>query len=240
MNIVLYNTDSYERERLERMITGIVINHRYSSDIVLSSNNQYSVIEYAKNAEVISLYFLDIDYKGFDIAEEIRRNDEISPIVLMTGGSADPAVTYEHKVKAFDLIEKSNYDSCRKKTECSIISAEKRQQYGYANCIGIQCGSSEFTIPYDNIYFIETITGSHRLLLHTETHSYKFYGNIKDVLLRLDERFCQCHKSIIVNGDKIIGTDKQKRDLILLSGNTCSYSSKMFQRYDLSTLDKNK
>lgn len=89
MNIVLYNRDEYERKRLERLIIGIVINQKYSSEIVLSSNDKNNIIEYAKKEETVSLYFLDIDYNGFEIAEEIRKSDEISPIVLLTDGSVD-------------------------------------------------------------------------------------------------------------------------------------------------------
>ena len=46
MNIVLYNRDEYERKRLERLIIGIVINQKYSSEIVLSSNDKNNIIEY--------------------------------------------------------------------------------------------------------------------------------------------------------------------------------------------------
>lgn len=230
MNIVLYNRDEYERKRLERLIIGIVINQKYSSEIVLSSNDKNNIIEYAKKEENVSLYFLDIDYNGFEIAEEIRKSDEISPIVLLTDGSVDLAMTYEYKIKAFDLIIKSDYADFLKKAEYSIISAENRQRFGYANCISIRCRTDGFSIPYDNIYFIETISGSHRLLLHTETHTYEFYANIKDVIKNLDKRFNRCHKSVIVNSEKVIGKDKQKKNLILLNGDRCPYSSKLLKK----------
>lgn len=105
------------------------------------------------------------------------------------------------------------------------------------NCLNIQNYSTNFSIEYKNIYFIDTVSGHHKLKIHTDSYVVEFYGKLKDILYRLNTDFFQCHKSIIINRTKIIGVDKREKSIILSNGYKCPYSLKFFHPNTL--IDKN-
>ncbi len=232
MNIVICDDDEFYRTKLEYIISGILINNSYNSDITLSTDKAEDILEYIQNDTSVTLYFLDIslggNVSGIDIASEIRKNDTISTIVLITNYADNIALTYEYKLKIHDFIVKSNMDKCEERIKQSIIYAEQRQQDGYLNCANIYNYAANISVPYDKIYYIDTISGSHKLVMHTETSLYEFYGKIKELVNELDGNFLKCHKSVIVNKNKIIGVDKKARNIILLNGYTCPYSARLF------------
>lgn len=232
MNIVICDDDAFYRTKLEYIISGILINNSYNSDIILSTDKADDVIEYIQNNTSVTLYFLDIslegDISGIDIALKIRKEDNISTIVLITNYADNIVLTYEYKLKIHDFIVKCNMDKCEERIKQSIIYAEQRQQDGYLNCANIYNYTANLSVPYDKIYYIDTISGSHKLVMHTETSVYEFYGKIKELVKELDDSFFKCHKSVIVNKNKIIGVDKKERNIILLNGYTCPYSSRLF------------
>ena len=212
MNIVICEDSISDRHKLEKAITKVLIKNNLNSEIILSTNNSADVLNYANKNNQITLYFLDINLhekfiSGIDIANVIRETDEISPIVLITNYSDKLSLTFEYKLKIFDYISKydiSNYE--KRITDCILIT-EQRQRNGYINCLNIQNYSTNFSIEYKNIYFIDTVSGHHKLKIHTDSYVVEFYGKLKDILYRLNTDFFQCHKSIIINRTKIIGVD---------------------------------
>lgn len=52
----------------------------------------------------------------------------------------------------------------------------------------------------------------------------EFYSLLKDVEKQLDDRFLRCHKSIIVNKDKITEVDKKEHILTLSGKYKCEYA----------------
>ena len=242
MNIVICEDSISDRHKLEKAITKVLIKNNLNSEIILSTNNSADVLNYANKNNQITLYFLDINLhekfiSGIDIANVIRETDEISPIVLITNYSDKLSLTFEYKLKIFDYISKydiSNYE--KRITDCILIT-EQRQRNGYINCLNIQNYSTNFSIEYKNIYFIDTVSGHHKLKIHTDSYVVEFYGKLKDILYRLNTDFFQCHKSIIINRTKIIGVDKREKSIILTNGYKCPYSLKFFHPNTL--IDKN-
>lgn len=232
MNIVLCDDDKDYLDKLNCLIEGVLIKNKFASEIVLSTSNPYDVLLYIQQENPISIYFLDISFggklTGIELARLIRQKDYTSTIVFITDYPNNMSLTYEYKLKIYDFIVKSEKNLCKKKIEKCIIHTEKRQQKGYSHCINVYNNKNSFSIPYTNIYYIDTISGSHKLVIHTRDSIYQFYGTIKTVLKNLDNRFVQCHKSIIVNKDMIIGANKKTKLIILLNGYTCSYSKRFF------------
>ena len=187
MNIVICEDSISDRHKLEKAITKVLIKNNLNSEIILSTNNSADVLNYANKNNQITLYFLDINLhekfiSGIDIANVIRETDEISPIVLITNYSDKLSLTFEYKLKIFDYISKydiSNYE--KRITDCILIT-EQRQRNGYINCLNIQNYSTNFSIEYKNIYFIDTVSGHHKLKIHTDSYVVEFYGKLKDIL----------------------------------------------------------
>ena len=232
MNIVICDDDSIYRDYLSNTIEGILINNHSNSQVVLETDDPSRVLEYVRTEKLITLYFLDIvlgeDVSGLDIASEIRKRDGMSIIVIITNHPDDMRLVYDYKIEALDFIFKGDTLQNTERIKRCIEIAEERQQKGYEECLNIKNYSENISVPYDNIYFIDTVSGKHKLTIHTNTALYEFYGKLNDLKNELSERFKRCHKSIIVNTEKIIGVDKSSRSILLLNGFDCPYSKRFF------------
>ena len=193
MNIVICDDDPIYRRYLSNTIDGILINNHSNSQVVLETDDPSRVLEYARTEKLITLYFLDIvlgeDVSGLDIASEIRENDGMSIIVIITNHPNDMSLVYEYKVEALDFIFKGDTLQNTERIKHCIEIAEERQRKGYEKCLNIKNHSENLSVPYDDIYFIDTVLGKHKLTIHTSTALYEFYGKLSDLKNELAGQF---------------------------------------------------
>lgn len=233
MNIVICDDDNLYRDKLEKMIYGVLIEKQIKSEIIVSSANPADIIDYVDNSSVVTLYLLDIyideRFGGIDLAKHIRQVDDISPIIFITHYLDMLTTTYEFNLKLLDYIYKNDDSIARKKIEECILLINERESKGYVNCLKVKSPDSTKIIPFEKIYFLETVPGTHKIILHHKNGIIQFYDSIKNLISMLSDDFVKCHKSVIVNKTKIIGVDKRNKLLLLHNHNECSYSPLIFK-----------
>ena len=57
----------------------------------------------------------------------------------------------------------------------------------------------------------------------------EFWGKIKDIEKKVDERFYRCHCSFLANKDNIIEIDFQNRVIYMVNGDECLISTRMMK-----------
>lgn len=230
MNIVLCEDDKVYRAYIRSVLEEYIKQRGYNAKLVLDTDNPNDVIDYIKKNSVVTIYYLDIKLNqamsGFDIAGIIRRKDYLSHIIFITNYEDMMPITYEYKLEALDYIVKNDEDNVRQRLQESLDFVEERQKNGYVRCLNIRNKQKNLSIPFNEICYIESIKSSHKLELYYDHGVFTFYGLLKDVEKQLDDRFLRCHKSIIVNKDKIVAVDKKQRILKLNPGYECVYSAK--------------
>lgn len=230
MNIVICEDDKIYGNYIEQILKECIDLNNYNYMIVLNSENADEVMDYIHNNSEVALYFIDIKLKtvisGFDIANEIRKYDHISHIVFITNYDEFMPLTYEYKFEALDYIVKGQTGEVKRKICECLDYAEKRQKVGYDKCLNIQNKRSNISIPFDEICYIGSIKSSHKLILYYENGMIEFYALLKEVEKKLDNRFLRCHKSIIVNKDKITEVDKKEHMLTVSGKYKCEYSKR--------------
>ncbi len=226
MNVIICEDDADYRDYIRTVLSRYIQEQKSNTGIVLSTDNPGDVFDYIKSNAEVSVYYLDIrleaDSSGLDIAAEIRKKDALSYIVFITNYDEMMPLTYEYKLTALDYIVK-NDDAEKKLCEC-LTYTENHQRRGYEKCLNIQNKQKNLSVPFDEICYIESVKSSHKLNLYYDYGMVIFYASLKEVEQQLDERFVRCHKSIIVNTDKIISTDKHLKMLELKHGYRCMYS----------------
>lgn len=230
MNIVICEDDINYRNFIKSILDEHINKTRLNATIALSTSDADAVMNYVNNNAEVTVYYLDVklcDKKtGFDIAAHIRQQDYISPIIFITSYGDMMPLTYEYKLEALDYIVKNNSDEVQERIIAALEFAEQRQKQGYVKCLNIQNKQKNFSVPFDEICYIESIKSSHKLNLYYDNGIITFYGLLKDVHEQLDDRFLRCHKSIIINKDKIISVDKKQHLVHLGQGYSCVYSAK--------------
>ncbi|MCI9590218.1 MAG: LytTR family transcriptional regulator [Lachnospiraceae bacterium] len=64
-----------------------------------------------------------------------------------------------------------------------------------------------YAIPLEEIIYIES--SGHKVMVFTDTEKYCYYGKIDTIKESLTEVFFQCHKSYLINMDRIINIEKE-------------------------------
>ncbi len=89
-------------------------------------------------------------------------------------------------------------------------------------------------IKLDDILYFEK--GLRIIHVHTEDDIYSFYGSFKELKNMIDERFCRCHNSIIVNLNKTVHLRRYEIHLVngevlCVSQRRYSYTKKRFLKH---------
>lgn len=228
MDIVLYAGDKLLKQ-ITSLTESIIIKHRLKTEIVFSSCDPCSIKSFISTNDKVSLYFIEMSEENTDfltICSDIRSSDPYSSIALICPGAIENI--YDKKLKILDIIKPEPESELSAKLEDCILFTDKKQKRGYRYCFNTYHAGKNFSVPYKNIYYIETMKGLHKLKMFCRGGTYEFYGSITDVLNSTDNCFIQCHKSYIVNRSQVVGINKHYRTIQMISGLECPYSKHFF------------
>lgn len=200
------------------------------------SNNPHTILEKVKETEDVGIYFLDIDLgadmTGLTLAQEIRKYDPRGFIIFVTTHSEMSYMTFIYKLEALDFILKDNPEELDRRVYECILKANQRfasvNNKVQAN-FSVKVNEKVITVDYDEILFFETSTNVHKIILHCKNRQMEFWGKIKDIEKKVDERFYRCHRSFLVNKDNIREIDFQNRVIYMVNGDECLISTRMMK-----------
>lgn len=200
------------------------------------SDNPHTILEKVKETEDVGVYFLDIDLgadmTGLTLAQEIRKYDPRRFIIFITTHSEMSYMTFIYKLEALDFILKDNPEELHRRVYECILKANQRfasvNNKVQAN-FSVKVNEKVITVDYDEILFFETSTNVHKIILHCKKREMEFWGKIKDIEKKVDERFYRCHRSFLVNKDNIREIDFRNRVIYMVNGDECLISTRMMK-----------
>ena len=144
------------------------------------------------------VYFLDIQMEqgeddGIRVGRKLRERGEQGLIVYITGFIDYVQTGYE--VRAFRYLLKSQLAEGLTK----VLADIRQELAGEAFCF--QTGGETVRVERRGILYLESHVRILRLV--TVQEEYSFYGSLEQAGRNLGERFLRCHKSYLVNVDKI-------------------------------------
>lgn len=165
-----------------------------------------------------NIYILDIDLRnedsGIDIANDIRKNDYDSIIILETGYSQLISEAQRLRLSILDyVLKKVNYE--KNILELLELSLGIFKLKG---SVKFQIDKMDYNIKYDNVYYIEADSDERKSVVTTKTKSY----NIKKPLYFLEEQlnshFYKVSRGCIINTDKMVTCDYEKNVITFDNG----------------------
>lgn len=233
MNVVICEDETHHRKFLQKTISEYAMFHEPSIEIVLSTADPNHVLAYLSEGRA-DCYFLDIELgssiSGMKLARIIRKYDPLAQIIIISMHPERMKLTFKYKLAALDFIVKDS----RYKKMTHEIQATLKEAFNIYKKIGhrpevlhiqIKIGERIKNVRYDDIYYFETSTQAHKIILHEESGRYEFYGRLK-TYEELDQRFYRCHKSFLINLDYVQQIDTKERKLTLANGHICLISSR--------------
>ena len=197
MRVIICDDELYYRQLLhEKILQDGFIN-----------DYEVEVTEYGSGAQLVEavdkgvsadVFFLDVQMEqgsddGIRAARELRKRGENGLIVYVTGFIDYVQTGYE--VRAFRYLLKSQMTAQLSQVLCDI----RQELSGHAYMF--RAGGEQMRVDKRQILYFE----SDKRMLHlvTTVNEYWFYGNLNQAEQELGETFLRCHKSYLVNMERI-------------------------------------
>lgn len=177
---------------------------------------------YAELEETVSkkvktdIICVDITMEGaLELTKELRRLTPSSYIILIASPKTSPAVYMRPTIGAESLllkpltlqqIEEVLSEAVRTYLDRFYRPDEKK-------VFVVEHKGGRALVDYENIYFFES--REKRVYLNTETEEYGFYDTLDQLEVRLEEGFMRCHRSFLVNKNKIVKVFLSQNRLLL-------------------------
>lgn len=188
-------------------------------------DNFEEVMNYKENeitSEDHCIYLLDIEINGpkngLQLAKTIREDDYKSEIIFLTSHVELSYNVFKYKLKVLDFINK-DFDLDANLYKALKIGTRLYLEKNNDDFLIIKQKSEIYKIAFCDILFIDAKNSSKKITLHTSDYELEFYDSLKSIKSKLDHRFITCHRSYIVNGDKIDIINSDYKDLFLLLHN---------------------
>lgn len=198
MRIAICDDEALYREIIHERLLQDSICYDYEVEIweYGSGTELLAAMEKGYHADV---FFLDIqmpgDEDGIRVGRELRRRGEDGLIVYITGFIDYVQTGYE--VRAFRYLLKSQIAESLPK----VLGDIRRELSG--NSYFFQAGGESFRVDKRDILYLESRIRILRLV--TTEREYSFYGSLEHAQRELGEAFLRCHRSFLVNMDRIQG-----------------------------------
>lgn len=232
--IYLCEDEKLQLENWKKLIYNTILINEWDMKIkaaVESPDDLLRLINKSKPENAV--YFLDIDLKsginGIQLAAEIRKYDPRAFVIFITTHDEMAFYTFKYKVEPLGYIIKGTPDFKTQVRDCLQNVYEKYQvpNNSVTDILTIRTECKVLIIPYNDIYYIEPSTQSHRIRLHKRHEILEFSSSLTEIKSRLDKRFMMCHKSFIVNCHHIRRVDKKTYTVHFNNGQSCPCSVRL-------------
>lgn len=189
-----------------RLLSNYVEKHEALS-LVKSFNDPIKALHELDNLDV-DLIFLDIQMPQLTGIQFLKILDNKCPVILSTAYEEYAVESYDYQVVDYLVkpISFSRFSQAIGKFTSfqtnNYHNAENKSRTNKSNdSIFIKSGLKLIRLDLNDVNYLES-KGDY-LYLYCKEESYKTLENLKDILPRLTSNFIRCHRSFIINQDKI-------------------------------------
>lgn len=199
LHFILCDDYSGALKRLNGALEALFIKHNFDAEISLSTTNPDDVLEYIKTNPV-DVVFLDIDLRphmsGLELAEKIRQKNKDIYLIFTTGHLEYGLIAY--KYKTFDYLSKPITPARLEDTLLRLFD-----DISYSPKSFIKIDNKNTIISADKVNYI--VKDGMKSIFYTDDNVLEVYNSFSKLEDALPSNFMRCHKSYIVNLDKITG-----------------------------------
>ena len=209
------------------------------NDVAFNSNKQYEIKKFKKYDEELhklisdnseqKIYLMDLDlenkHTGMDILREIREEDWDSEIIVLTNHDRMFETVHKEIYKTFDFIEKFDNFEVRLRKDLKKIISKKydTDKFIYNN------NKISLQIYLKDIIYVYRDTVDRKLVIKTTNNQFIVNMPINEMMEKLDDRFIQCHRSCIINDERIVEKNYAQGYFVTDTGEKVDMLSRKYQ-----------
>lgn len=219
LNIIIVDDEIMICNSIEKYIYNYYESYEKNHNVnIIKFDNECKLFDYIENGNKANVIFMDIRLKrlnGIDIATKLQGYDNSLKIVFITGYIEYAKDIFRAKPVYFLLkpIKQNDINDVLDRIELDYLENE-RELLSFKTDNVIHCISKK------DIYYIEA--EGRNVNIHTRDKQYKANYKISDIYHQVKENMEMCHRSFIVNLDKIDTINKY--EVILISGQSLPLS----------------
>lgn len=219
--VILCDDNTHSLHTLSSMLQSIFDKNDINAKIENIFTNPNELLSYTENNDV-DILFLDIDLKadinGIELATKFRKKNKSAYIIFLTAHFEFAMLAY--KVKTFDYLLKPFSISKLEETVLRLNDDAFKSKEKY-----VKFGNGKYIIKQSDIFYIEKEKS--KSIVHTAQSDIEVYASFNNLSVCLPENFKRCHKSYIVNTEKISEINT-KDNILQLNTQMIPYSEKFF------------
>ena len=220
LNFVVCDDNENMLNKFNKMFDTIFISNNIEGNIAFSSTNPTEVLDFAKTNSV-DVFVLDIQLKstmsGIELAEKIRAFNKDSYIIFTTGHLEYSLLAY--KLKTFDYIPKPITLERLEETVLRLVDDINGTPKKY-----IKIDNKNTLVDESEILYIKR--EGMKLIYHTTTKDYDTYSSFAKMDSLLPKNFVRCHKSFVVNLNRIIHVEPVSNMIYFNDNSSCEIGPK--------------
>lgn len=228
--IYILEDDSEYRDFLKKQIGNAVMIENLPYSIQLVTGDPQAIVADVDNfKDQPSLFFLDIEienskFSGVDLATFVRAHAKDADIIFVTNHPESALLIVTNKIMPLDLIQKGvSTDTCSAMIRQDLIDITHRRQRAGKD-LTYTVASVMHTMGLDQISYLATVPDDPGTLeMVSENETAEFHGNLTDYEQKYPEMF-RCHKSYLVNLERVASFDAKHRTLTFVDGNRAEVS----------------
>lgn len=203
--VVFFLTDPYANERsyMEKCAYDQIAFHSDERCDYKCFEKNCEAEMFIKTCPDVSIAAVDVtDNSGLELAKSIRKKFRSAFLILIADSSISPQKYLTPSVMAGGLIlrplSKASVDEVFSESFTSYFNAFYEDEQ---NDFLIKSREGRILVSYDRINYFES--ANKRIFLNADGESYFFYDTIDNLAQTLPEGFIRCHRSFIVNSQKV-------------------------------------
>lgn len=158
--------------------------------------------EYVLQEPLIQIAYIDITVNGaLEVAELLRKRNKDVVILLIADTTISPLVYIRPSIMAAALLLRPIKKNVAMEQITEIVRLFSHTAMDLEGYFSLEYKGEKINVPYDKILYFEA--RDKKVYLGMENKEYVFYKTIAALEEELPAYFCKCHRSIIVNTQKI-------------------------------------
>lgn len=229
INFIICEDNGHVREFDEKIISKIAM--PYDFDYTIHSFDRYNIkLKNLINAPSdINIYILDLELpnkSGTEIANEIRKVDWESIIIILTSHDELEFKLLKEKLLIFDFISKFDDYENRLATTLKMIV----EKVNTKKIISFKSNKEIHHVKLSNILYVNRDNFTEKTKIVTADNEYLVRESLSSIVSRLDSKFYQTHRTCFVNIAKIKTVDFKNNIIYFTNGKTTDYLSRNYKK----------
>lgn len=247
INFIVCEDNLSTCDHIKDLLEIYIKKYNIDSKVFVISDDFTSIFRVPKEHTSTNVYLLDIKLtdtiNGIDIATEIRKHDIDSYITFITDYPNYSLTILQKRIRAFDFIYKGDKEF-KERLEENIIRINKEVKQSLEReddrAIFLLTERVHQKFYLKDIIYFQIKTGTNKIVAKTVNARIEFYGSLKYVEEKIDNRFTRCHPSILINTQHIknLCPNGDNPTVTMTNGDVCSVSKKYYKGINENVINK--